>query len=472
MIIVGNSNVSSFNRIGVRLTMNGQPVPTHWVGALKVEHFFGHPAGDKVLQLFRAHHGLKVLSLGTHNVFDVCAHAAKGTVAEFLQRLVDQFDKFLEVNAKNGKLVWLVVPQPLELVSFDHLQPADIRHVSMRVNGMLASRCAEFGARVIDPFGELQGKRIDDFDSYLQGDRVHLNARGAALYAEALAELSHADVRLEVGDHRFEPKTELESFVALLLSDLAVPEQAVSAEASPDLEPAIVDKVRERLAARGLDCPIGANTELVASGLLDSLDLVEIYTFAVELLDMDIDFDVDLKALSTVDKLCDFLNSRSPGGACLDSDWTDAPCQRDFFLSVEASQGGGVDPEQLVQAHRRVANMGPDLATRIERSVATATHGQGDRYGVVLFWLALEHAQRGDTKAARALLARASNPSLPGFPVSTAFAKSFLPSHPQPPPGPVSRETEPPIWQQPVDRDALVTVPNTPSGRAASNVAA
>jgi len=472
MIIVGNSNVSSFRRIGVRLNDNGQQVPTHWVGALMVEHFFGHPAGAKVLELLGAHQGVKVLSLGTHDVYAVCTALGKGDVTPLLQRMVDQFDQFLAIAAADGKLVWMVVPQPLELVDFEHLQPSDVLHISMKVNNLLASRCREYGVAVIDPFGELTGKRPEDFDSYLQRDKVHLNALGAAAYAEALAEISGTDVQLVVGEQSFEPKNELESFVALLLSDLGVPEQAGGNSSLPELGAAIVDKVHERLAARGLDCPIAGDTELVASGLLDSLDLGEIYTFAVELLDMDIDFDVDLKALSSVDKLCDFLSSR--GGASADADEVPAegPNQQDFFLSLEASQGAHGDPDALARAHRAIANMGPDLATRILRSVSTAMHGQQDRYGVVLFWLALEQAQRGDFHAARGLLDRATNRSVPGFRVSKTFAAAGLAARPVSSPRPVTRDSGPPIWQQPVDRDALVVVPNAPSGPGTATSAA
>jgi len=388
MIVAGNSNVACLDQLGARLEVDGQPAEVCWVGALRFAHLFnGHPAGKRVRERFAVAPRAKAIAIGTHDIFDVCDAAGRGTVEETIGKLMDHAERLFAELGAMGAIAWLVFPQPRNAVHYVHLGPRDIHTVAVKVNRHLAEVALRHGVQVLDPFAQLEGVDLDP--KLLQRDGQHLNADGAARVASALgaafgvtAQLS----RTQCPDA--EPNDELASFCGMLL-------QAVGIRSGGDVMVSLIEIITERLAERGLTLEVTPELELVEAGLLDSLDLVDVYAEATRAAGLDIPFDVSLRELNTVERMATFIQGHlgTP----------ERPSREDFERSMGAARGQ-LDPTAADDAHQRIAAMDPSLAQAIMEQVEVTLYGVTCPYGVVLLWMGLFTLARGDATGAAELV--------------------------------------------------------------------
>ncbi|NTU42814.1 MAG: SGNH/GDSL hydrolase family protein, partial [Nitrospirales bacterium] len=391
MIFAGNSNITCFNQQGLEATSTGEPVSVHWVGALQIDHFFnGHPAGARVRELFGREKGWKFLSIGTHDIFGLCRAASKGELEKYLPRMQELYKGLFSELQSGGSFGWLVFPQPLNQLSFPGLSAADILKVAKRFNEMVKIICKEEGIPVIAPLAQIVDRNGNPLKEFVQGDGIHLNLRGAEVYLQEVSALTGAEISFRPGDLPFEPASEVESFCSLLLDELKVPRKA--GITSSDFMASLSAFIAAQLRDRGLDLEIGAETELVDSGLLDSLSLVETYTYATGLLGLEIPFDVNLRDLHTLSKLEGFLFRKMDEAGRS----TDPLSQEAFILSLRGDWNDEQQREQILEADRLISGMDDSLFRAFQEQVTVVSHGVPIRYGIILFWVALNKAARGD----------------------------------------------------------------------------
>ena len=393
MILVGNSNISCFNQQGLELTSTTESVEVHWVGALQIDHFFNaHPAGARVRTLFSNENGWKFLSIGTHDIFGLCQLSSKGQLEAYIPKMQELYRLvFCELRG-GGKFCWLFFPQPLHQASFKGLAAKDIFNVSNRFHIMIRAVCKELDIQVIAPLARLVDKGGEPRKEFVQNDGIHLNIEGMKIYLEEITSLTGIGMHFSSRDLLFEPESEVESFCSLLLDELRI--QRSNELAPIDFMKSLTEFIKDQLKKRGLDIEVNGETELVASGLLDSLNLVETYTCAVELLKMDIPFDVNLRELNTPSKIYEFLLLRKKeikGGTV-----SDGLSQKDFILSLRGDFNDFAQKEQILEADRRISTMDDKLFRAFQDHVAIVSYGVSIRYCVILFWVALNKAARWD----------------------------------------------------------------------------
>jgi tetratricopeptide (TPR) repeat protein len=453
MIITGNSNVDCLRRFGRPTAASGEPVRVHWVGALHLGHFARQlPIAEKVFHLFTVEQGWKLLALGTHDVYRLWRAAAAGQLEATLSAVLAGYGSVLSALAGRGKVGWLVFPDPLRGLTLPGLGDAEKIAIARRFVVGMSTLCAERGVTVVDAVDALAGPGGGADPRFLQEDGLHLNELGTRVYLARVSAVTGMTLTFEPRPALFSPRSEDESFYGLVLGNLGVPERRLPPRA--EFEAAVCGCVSQRLRERGLDLDVVATTELVGSGLLDSLDLVETWDFAASAIDLDVPFNVDLRELGTVEKLAGFLLARA-AGRLADSP---GPVQTDFVESIRGGDASGDALERVRAAEAAIAAMTDATLASLEENVVVASEGMVCPYGLAQLWVALACAARGEEARALRLLDEAESPQR-RYPVPAARVRPY-------------RERwqavhAAPTWERPVSPDVLTRRGAAQAGRLA-----
>lgn len=398
MIIAGNSNVNTFKQQGMAACTGSESVSVLWVGALTSHDFFsGHPAGQKVRELFAGHDGWKFLSMGTHDIFDLCHAASQWRLTESFAATRERFTRALRELKGDGKTGWIVFPQPADEIRFAGIDHKEILSIAKNFNSQIERWCHSEGIAVVNPLRDILGADGEPLPHFLQKDRIHVNSDAAELYLAEISRITGVTLELRKNAPVFEPLNEPESYCSLLLGTLELPfDRGLSPEA---LQEKLVLFVTELLKGKGLELDIDPQTELVDSGLLDSLNLVETYSYAVNAIGMEIDFDVDLRSLDTVEKICRFLAQRKALAGP-----QQGPAFSDFITSL---RGDIEDPAQralVLEADHRIATLDRERVNAFTEQFYIVSGNYNCNYGIIYFWLSLWAAAKGECQTALELL--------------------------------------------------------------------
>ncbi len=459
MIITGNSNVDCFNRQGFTASAENEPVHVHWVGALKIRHFYeARPTGEKVRRLLSSEEGWKFLSIGTHDIFQLFQAFSRNVFDQTLEMLLGSYrEVFAEFNAM-GKFGWLVFPQPFHQVSYNNVTKRDMLDIARRFNREVETLCAGLKVPMVNPLKKILGEDGNPLSRYMQDDNSHMNHEGAKIYLDEIRDLTKVTIAFAPRQSLFEPRSENESFCSLLLNNLNIP--ARRALSGDELESALAGFLERRLKEKGLEVKIDGHTDLIGPKLLNTLDMVDTFTFATSAMLLDIPFDADLWRLNTIEKMKEFLVSRKrgDGGNHGGSD----PVQSDFLLSMRGDFNDPRERQAILDAEKRISLMNDELFERFKENVVVTSEGSICPYGIVLFWIALNQARRGDCKGALALLARAGDPRMLA-PFSSPQSRFYLTEW--------TRNAVPRAWEEKVDESVLYTGANSPSNVNAAAMA-
>ena len=372
MLILGNSHVSVFEE---GILSPDEPVRVHWLGALLASHFLnGHPAGGAAMDWIRQEKGWTFLFIGNHDV-QALWHATQGRdPGPGLQGLVGIYEAMFSQLSRIGKIAWVVSVQQSRNVAASPGQEASILKLEGAFREAVGRVCRKLGVPVLDPlkgFRDGSGK-IDP--AILQKDGLHILHERSELFLAAFARLSgnrlgrNPDPRTRV----FRTDYEVGSLAGLFVRELGHPPRATPPRET--LLAAIIQTAAQIISARGIHDPVRHDTDLVDTGLLDSLGLVELYTWIHSFLGRNLDFDVDLRAFPTPDALADRFAGTCPG----------PPGVEDFVVSLEDPQ----DSQDVLAADRRIAQGGRELLARM-LAVEQETCPDSHPYGILDYWKSL-----------------------------------------------------------------------------------
>ncbi len=404
MIIAGNSHVSMF-RQGMIRSGESRPVGIHWVGPLTVEHFFNsHPAARRVRTVFDQHQGWCFLSIGLHDHIILRRIRDEELYRETLNRIREQYKKlFKELHTRaKGNFGWLTGPQRLRGIEFTGVDEKKIDRCTDDFIRFIADWCVENGVVVINPLEKILDGGYPA-PEYLQADQIHLNADALHFYLEEIKAktgepLCYKPLQQSSG-HRVEPRDHLQSFTLLAADELDLPwDQTPFPHGTlGEFERSISRFIRQRLEERGLNVELKRDTDFIGGGLLDSLELVDIYTYATELFGADIDFNTQLRELNTIEKICFFFFQGKPLS------------KNDFFHSTAEETRKPRFDWELLYTDFRIGRMEESSYSRLREIVQLQSADGEYHYGVAFFWYALVEARRENYSAALDWLTKASD---------------------------------------------------------------
>jgi len=418
MIIAGHSSVDAFRQCGLRFSSNTEKIVISWVGAIKVGQFYkGHPAGTKVRNLFNQEAGWKLLSIGGHDIFELCMFASMWKVVnhfeEIFESTVNSYaEVFKELN-RSGKLMWLVFPQPVHLISFRNLTADDQIGIANRFYKRIEELCAEQGVAVINPLPKMLGPDGQVLKAFLQQDGTHLNINGVKTYIEEIELLTGESLFFRSDTVIFESASEIESFCTLFTGELHIP--ANVAESPQAVSKIIVELVLKNLKDRGIASEVDAGTKLLSTGFVDKSFVMNICDYASELLGMDIPQDMNLNDLDTIDEIVGQLFIRRHR----DTGKTNVTMlsQKDFHISLHGDYEDMEQRELILRADEKISCMSDDLFSRMHEIIPLNSRDTFMRYGIISFWFALNYARRGNYVEALKLIAQSQKPNPKnGFP--------------------------------------------------------
>lgn len=418
MIIIGNSNVNTFKQQGVVAAAQAEKVSVLWVGALTASDFrTDHPAARKVREIFAENQEWKFLSIGTHDIHELCAAAILGRLDEARANLNDFYRQLFRDLAASGNFAWLIFPFPAQEITLPNVSDDEILGIARNFYDRMKTWCREEGIPVIDPQQRILGADGKPLPHLLQKDGIHLNVEAARIYLEEISALTGTPLQFQGEGPVFEPADEPESFASLLLNALDIPHRR-GAELG-GLEERLTRFVEELLRGKGLELEVDAETELVDSGLLDSLNLVETYTFAVNSIGMEIVYDVDLRTLDTVRKICSFIAEHAGG------EEPDGPCFEDFVTSMRGDFSDPAQRDAILAADCRIASMEEERVQDFIRHFEIVSYSFNCNYGIIYFWLSLFAANNRNYGTALELLRHGSTADLV-YPVTGEHVRYYL----------------------------------------------
>ncbi len=419
MIIAGNSYVSMFRQGHLLSTKSNNKVDIKWVGALQIGHFFKeHPSARKIRHLFSQTDEWKFLSIGTHDKFFLCRALVNNQYTDFFKTLVEQYKTvFLELKT-HGKFGWLISPQLLKGNEYMGISEEHTVRTSNDLDQNLSAWCAENGIPVINPLNKILGEDGYPKAEFLQVDNIHLNTLASQCYINEIQNKTGEELifvpGLRPSDNVLEPRTEPESLALLIAGELGLPWDQTKCPHGTrgEFENKITAFISDRSIRRGMNISPERDTDFINAGKLDSVDLVEIYTYATELFDIELNFDVKLKKLNTVEKLSGFFYKNKP------------LTRNDFVETLASDIPDKIRSSETLLADSRIAGMQADMYSHFKEIIHLQSPSGKFSYGIVYFWLALAETGKNDYQLSLELLKHAEDAHLP-FPFRSSRAEYY-----------------------------------------------
>jgi hypothetical protein len=423
VIIAGNSHVKLFGKGLLLPEKPGEKVVVHWAGPIGTDTMFAdHAASHRLKALFASDGGWHLLAISSRDVYRVAALGHGRELEPVIDRTRQLWRRVLPPLASDGRLAWLVFPAGIPRhgsIQHTGLPPAqnevlnrytldELRAIDVIVNEAAGQLCAELGIPVVNPLPALRGADGALPADLMSADGVHFNQRALQIYLDEIErKLGERVVVSSTARPAWRRMTRVDGLSECLVVNLDLPPfpaRVGRKEFVDSLTPVVI----ERLERRGLELPVDGSTAFAE--MLDSLDLLEVHTQASAVLDTEVQVDMDLRDIQSLDALFDHLNG---------------PSEHDFVVSTEHDDADDKPYAEspAFAAECRIATMRPSMFTALTES--SETLDLENSLGMVSLWRALALQRQGQVAAAVALLERASRPEMP-FPLDARRAAFYL----------------------------------------------
>ena len=406
MIIAGNSHVSIF-RGRIRSELSNKQVEVKWVGAIKISHFLNnYSSAQAIRSLFSGRSDWKLLSIGMHDVFLLCHAFVSNQYEEVLKNMIMSFQTvFSELNS-NGKFGWLISPQQLDGSGTYGISENRVYRFSEEFNKKMSKWCEENSIVVINPLNEIIDENNHPKNKFLQKDGIHLNDAAVELYVKKINQKTDEAVffvsRVQSLENALQADTEPESLSLLIADELGLPwdQTKLSHGTRNEFETDLIHYIIDQFSAGGDNIVLDRNADYTNRIKLSSTDMVNIYTHASELLGGEINFDVDIKELNTVEKLSSFIYKNK------------TLTKNDFFETLTPDTIDIVRKSETLLADLRIGRMPDDMYSHFKEIIHLQTGGENFGYGIIFFWFAIAEAERFNYGLALNLLANSEDITL------------------------------------------------------------
>ncbi|MBC7474644.1 MAG: hypothetical protein H7263_10160, partial [Candidatus Sericytochromatia bacterium] len=248
-------------------------------------------------------------------------------------------------------------------------------------------------------------------DEYFSDDKIHISPLYDHFYYDEIKEklgitlVRKSNIKLDLfekskenksaisfnitSDMRFDAKT----FFNIFFKTIDIPE-IIDHKNLVSIKQELSKIIIKKLSDRGDFIQIDMDTDIVNDGLLDSFDILETYTEMLDLLELKIDFQINLYYLSSINKLADYIFKH----------YQQKLTKRDFFVSF---QGNFDIPEQkdlIIQSENKIAKMDIWVFKIFDSVAEILSPNKKIEFGFVFLWLALYESEMKNYRKAIQLL--------------------------------------------------------------------
>jgi len=422
MIIAGNSHVSMFRKKNIVSTTTKKQLEIHWVGALTIDYFKkNHPAAQKIRDLFNDYKDWNFLSIGLHDynlLLDTFANQSKEIYNKALNQMIKDYQNvFLEFSS-GRKFGWLIAPQQRANVNTFNLTNQDILKCFYIFNDYLSNWCKGNNIVVINPLDKITYPDGYTKKEYLHADGIHLNFHAAEHYLNEIEQITGEKFNIatdeQIFEHILEPKTGPESLSILTAEEIGLKWDShnISFGKKTIFENQLMTYISNRLRQKKINETIDLESDYIKVGKFNSPELIEIYTYASDIFGGDINFDLYLRDLNTVEKLSAFFQ--------INKDLT----INDFIHALTSDPTNYLEKTEILFTDYRIASMSKQLVEKLKESVYINTGGAKPGYGIIFFWYALIEAKNKNYDTALSNISMAQDEQL-AYPFKASRLKHY-----------------------------------------------
>jgi len=411
MIIAGNSQVTMFKSRKIISDKTKKNVSIYWVGPLTIDKFSNnHFSAQYIRQLFLNTDEWKFLSIGFHDykiLIKALTCLSHRDFILFLNHMIQQYKEiFLELNYK-GKFGWLVNPQHRENLENYVLNDHEVSKWAYVLNDSILGWCRINQINVIDPLNLIDNPIGLKNKEYFATDGFHLNFLAAKIYLKKIEEITGEkfiiNSKKEFRTHILIPRTKTDYMIMTIAKeiDLQWDQTNILFGEKEKFTQKILLFVSKLLKQKDIFTTINKHSDYIIAGQFNSMELIKIYTYATDLVGIDINFDVYIRHLNTVEKLSSFLLIKKPLTI------------NDFFNSTITDITDDYNPTEIMFADFRIASIEGKLFNKFKNFLDNYLINTKNEYGIIFFWLSLIESHNNYYNKALKNLQKAIDTSLP-----------------------------------------------------------
>lgn len=403
MLIIGNSHVSLFNN-GINCPQ--EHINIHWVGALKIDWFFNkHPGAIKIEKDFKNENSWKVLFIDTHDMHQAVKDCLTLDTEAVLQKYLEKYKQIFKKLDANKNFIWARSELQSQKIKKRGVTSVNILELTDQFQKQLTDWCLSNQIPVLHP------KEASLLPKHFEEDGLHIKPQYSSTYLNPLAEITQLE--LTPGQIfyslNFNSEIESEAFSSLVLNQLALQSSEAVANLN-SLKPKLQNKIQVLAKNHGIDIDLTDDTNFVEGGILDSLDLVELYSFASEEINAKINFNVNLRDHNTLKTFYDFILKNLKNTLFYE----------DFVISQ--SYDWYENRDEIIVAEKKIINSSSNFKNEFNEIIFASTKGN-HQYGIIFFWQALLELDQPDKAIVK--LRKSCSPEL-AFPVNAEHCKFYI----------------------------------------------
>ncbi|MBC7474521.1 MAG: acyl carrier protein [Candidatus Sericytochromatia bacterium] len=413
MIIAGDSNISTFSRGCIIPEKNNEEVKISWLGPLNSSFFIdNHPSAIKLIEVFNLEQDWKILSIGTFEVFKIFHEIKSGKPKEALLLETSHLYTriFSQLNTK-GKFAWMVGMQQIKYDIYENALAISLKKIreysreeklplinlANEFNQVISNICHKLSIPIINPLPKLVAQDGILKEEYLSEDKMHINSLYDQFYYDEIkkslgitlirkgfieSDIFGSDGHSLGSEMAKYVKFDNKTFFNMFFKALNIPE-LIDQRNLVSIKQELIKIINKKISDRGDSIQIDMDTDVVNDGLLDSFDLLETYTEILDLLDLKIDFQINLYYLNSINKLADYIFKY----------YGQKLTKRDFFVSF---QGNFDIPEQkdlIIESESKIAKMDFLVFQIFNSLIKVSSPNKKIEFGFMFLWLALHQSE-------------------------------------------------------------------------------
>ncbi|MBC7474109.1 MAG: acyl carrier protein, partial [Candidatus Sericytochromatia bacterium] len=287
-------------------------------------------------------------------------------------------------------------------------QKLPLINLANEFNQIISNVCHKLNIPIINPMYKMTDQNGILKEEYLSQDKIHINPLYDHFYYDEIKKklgiilVRKDDIKINQFEHEYHSiasnvamyiKFDAKYFFNIFFESINIPE-LIDQKKLIYINQELSKIINHKISGKGDPIQIDMDTDIVNDGLLDSFDLLETYTEMLDLLELKIDFQINLYYLNTINKLADYIFKH----------YQKKLTKRDFYVSF---QGNFDIPEQrdlIIESETKIAKMDAYTYGVFNSITKISSPNKKIEFGFMFLWLALCESEQKNYRKAIQLL--------------------------------------------------------------------